>query len=306
MTKDQTDSYSSVGEKDKQLIDTQEIALNKKVQEKYIKFLRIILDMPVYFVDINYIDSFLKLHLADNEYDYLMSEFSFDDAKTELFKRIKRKLRHPIIKRELVYACNRMIYIGTDNKGNDEFLNFEECGNMFIHGTCGAGKTWFIYSIFKRLKSREFYKKVNIAFWSFKPFEFEGWCNDYLIKDPHDLIMKITGLEDNQSIVFVDEFDELMELVDKKDRDTLLEMFRNSKSRNLCFVCCSQHMDKALKEYGEYVPTRVCMMCHKKDESILMIGSDIASKIDKCGDMYVKNINVYSYANPRKLKVLKH
>ena len=308
MAEEQANLHPYTRDHDKQLINIQESAFAKVSQEKYIGFLRKILNTPIHFVNIEAIETFLKFHLLDEEYNYLINEYTPNDDQSELFKRIVRKLRHPVIRRELNGACNKMIYVGTDDNGYDSYFNFEECGNMFIHGTCGAGKTWLLYSIFKRLKDKECYKKTNMAFWSFKPFEFEGWCDDYLIKNPHDFIKKIQELSktnDNQTLVFIDEFEDLIWSISDKEKEKLLDAFKHSKTRNINFICCSQHMNNALEMFGEYVSTRICMMCYQKEESISMIDSDVAATIGEYGNMYIKNSNVNGFLKPKKMKVVK-
>lgn len=300
----QANSHPYCRDVDEELLKIKETALSKIRQERYIKLLNKIVDIPIYYVDIDTVEAYSKLHLSDEEYDYLFNDYFVNGNEIELLRRIIKKLRHPALTRRLEAACNKMVYIGSDEKKRDYYLNFEECGNMFIHGVSGAGKTYYIHSIFKRLKNRESSKKINIAFWSFKPFEFEKWCDDYLIKDPHDFIKRIKELNNNQTIIFIDEFDELIESLNDKEKGILLDMFKNSKNRNICFICCSQHMNNYLKDYGEYVSTRICMMCHKKEESISMIGSDIAISIEKYGNMFVQNNKqqpcmrkVYEYRN---------
>ena len=308
IAKQQADLHARARDFDRQLIDIQSRAFAKIRQENFIKFLRMVLDTPIHFVDVEAIDVILESRLDDEEYSYLVNEYSSNNEQTELFNKIKRKLRHPVIGKELLGACNKMIYIGSDEKGHDNYFNFEECGNMFIHGTCGAGKTWYLYSIFKRLKSKETYKKTNIVFWSFKPFEFKGWCDEYLIEDPHDFVKRILVLsnsKDRETLIFIDEFVDFMSKISDEEKNVIIDILKNSKSRNICFVCCSQNMSNVIKDYEQYVSTRVCMMCYKKEESVLMIGSGIANSINEHGYMYVKNNDVAEFIEAKKMKVIK-
>lgn len=280
----------------------------KMIQENYINFLSYVLDKPIHYVNEENIDFVLKFHLSDEDFNYLKDGYSADDEYETKRKEIIRKLRHPVVRKELLEACNQMIYVGTDKSGYENYLNFEECGNMFIHGTCGAGKTWYLYSIFKRLKQKETANKVNICFWSFKPFEFEGWCDDYLVKNPHEFIEKISKYKKNSdahSVIFIDEFSDFMFELTDKEKEMLINLFKESESNNMTFISCSQNMTSALDEFGEYVKTRVCMLCSRANESKLMIGSEAALSIKSYGKLYIANNSVPGYMRPKSMKVVK-
>ena len=147
-----------------------------------------------------------------------------------------------------------------------------------------------------------------MAFWSFKPFEFEQWCGDYLIKDSHDFITKINAYskdKNTQTIVFIDEFMDFISTISEEEKNILIDLFKYSKENNMCFICCSQNINLALSEFGEYISTKICMMCSSKEQSEIIIGKDYAGVIDKCGIMYVLNSRTNKFAHPKLLNVIK-
>lgn len=281
-------------------------AMDKRYEESYISFLTKVFNKPIHHVDVESLKTILEKNLSIDEYDYFMNSFVYEDELASRAEQIIEKLRTPSIGKELLGVCNRMIYIGTDDNGQDNYLNFEECGNMFIQGDCGAGKTWYLHSIFKRLKRKETYKKMNICFWSFKPFEFEDWCGDYLIKDSHEFIKRIVEYakkNNRHTMVFIDEFmDFSWELTDE-EKNILINLFKESKEKNITFICCSQNMDLALEDFGEYVSTRVCMLCRDAKKFNSMISSDIPTQITTCGSIYVLNSNLNQTINKRIVKI---
>ena len=189
--------------------------------------------------------------------------------------------------------CNQMIYAGTDEDNKDNYLNFEEAGNIFIHGWSGAGKTWFMKSIYTKMRRKEIYKKPTYLFWSFKPFEFENWCGRNLIEDPHIFIQKIKqSLEDDwvQKVVFVDELGELLDSITDEEKEWLKRAMKGSRYSNTTFICCSQNMHRLIKDFDEVVTTRICMFCgNKKEESTDMIGTEDAIRITKYSKLYLIN-----------------
>ena len=293
----------------KSLDDIMHQASIRLCEEKYITFLKDILGTPVHCVNSEAIETLLKFHLSDEEYSYLMNEYNSNDHTNNTLKSILRKLRHPVVKKELSCACNRMIYVGTDESGYDNYFNFEECGNMLIYGTCGAGKTWFIYSIYKRLRNKDTCKSLNYAFWSFKPFEFEDWCGDYLIQDTHELIKYIANRKkqsDNQTIVFIDEFMDFLWNITDEEKEILIDAFKNAREYNITFICCSQNMNLALEEFGDFANTKICMMCYDEEKSANMIGNSKAASITKYGNMYVFNPAANGFSTPKQMKVIKN
>lgn len=294
---------------DSELDKTIEEASKKMNEEKYARFVEQLIDRPVHCVNEEALNTLFRFHLDADEYAYLVDKYDYEDKNLNIVKSIFRKLRHPVVKKEIANACNRMVYIGTDESGYEGYLNFDECGNMLIHGTCGAGKTWYLYSIYKRLKNKQILKKVNMAFWSFKPFEFEGWCDDYLVKDAHEFINTINNYSkqsDKQTIIFIDEFVDFLWNITDEEKNILIDLFKNAKERNVCFICCSQNMTTVLEEFGQFASTKICMMCINREQSNLMIGKDVAESIDKYGNMFVLNSLVNSFIAPKKMKVVKN
>ena len=148
-----------------------------------------------------------------------------------------------------------------------------------------------------------------MAFWSFKPFEFEGWCDDYLVKDAHEFINIISDYSkqpDKQSIIFVDEFVDFLWNITEEEKSILKDLFKSAKENNVCFVCCSQNMTTVLEEFGPFASTKICMMCINKEQSNLMIGKNAAESINKYGNMFVLNSLVNSFITPKKMKVVKN
>ena len=70
-----------------------------------------------------------------------------------------------------------MIYIGTNEYDEDIFLNFEDAGNIFVHGCPGMIKEQYLNTIYKMMKCEG---SLGIVFWPFKPLELEPWCKDNL------------------------------------------------------------------------------------------------------------------------------
>ena len=63
-------------------------------------------------------------------------------------------------------------------------------------------------------------------------------------------------------------------------------------------------MHTLMDEFGRYATTRICMMCSSnKEESIKMIGSNIATSIEQYGNMYVKNENIDQFKEPKLMTV---
>ena len=59
-----------------------------------------------------------------------------------------------------------------------------------------------------------------------------------------------------------------------------------------------------MKEFEEFAGTRICMSCYdKKQESINMIGTEAAIKLEHYGQMYVLNKTLG--AKPLQMKVVK-
>ncbi len=197
-----------------------------------------------------------------------------------------------------------MIYLGTANN-KYIYLSFKEAGNVFIHGCVGSGKTYYIESIYKRLKKQTDSSSTHFAFWSFKPFEFEKWCGEYLYKDQHDFITNINKFSNdktNQTVVFIDELYEFIWNITNEEKETLKTLM---KLDNMTFICNSQNMHMLIDEFSEYAKTRVCMKCFSEKESILMIDSSIDSTIQKHGIMYAKNDCLEDFITNKAMRIIK-
>lgn len=277
-------------------------AHKKTDEERYVKLAKKLVKKPIHSVNVEAFETLLKSYLTREEYSYIVNKCMYDNMDDNIAITIKEKG----IEKEISDVCNRMIYVGTDHTKYEHYLNFDECGNIFIQGSCGSGKTWYLHSIFKRLKDKQTLNKINMAFWSFKPFEFELWALYDLYEDSHKFLNIICDYaKDNsvQTVIFIDEFIDFIESLNEEEKATLKNLFKNSKENNMCFICCSQNMNLALKEYGEYVTTKICMMCDTKEQSELMIGKDFANFIGRFGVMYVLNKKVKIFNNPKLLRV---
>ena len=279
---------------EKELDEALQKATQKAIEARYVRLMRRILQEPIHSVNIQGIDTWLKINLEENEYDFLMNEYDFDDdSQRDVFVAIINKLRNPAIIRRLNKECNKMIYIGTNEKDEDRYLSFEQAGNIFIHGWPGSGKTWYFNAAYRRLKEKECYKPLGIAFWSFKPFEYENWCHDELVEEANGFIKTIKCLliaEKAQKVIFIDELTLLLKGLSQEDKKWLIDLMRHSKENNICFICSSQNMAYFMDEFDELATTKICMGFSKKEEdSKKMIGSDKATTIEKYGEMYVLN-----------------
>ena len=272
-------------------VDRTKRLLKRIMEYKYSKLMTNMMQMPIYCCNVLGIEPYLNFHLTKDEKDFLLNNTIITDDNSETFRSIFLKLRNPAITNRMLKYCNQMIYMGADEEGKDTYLNFEEAGNIFIHGWPGAGKTWFMKSIYTKMRCKEIYKKPTYLFWSFKPFEFESWCGRNLIKDPHVFIQKIKELiKDDlaQKVIFIDELAELLDSITDEEKEWLKTVMKDSKYNNITFICCSQNMYHLIKEFEDVATTRICMFCgNNKDESMSMIGVDSASLIGAYGELYM-------------------
>lgn len=181
-----------------------------------------------------------------------------------------------------------MIYLGTVNN-KDIFLSFKEAGNVFIHGCVGSGKTYYIESIYNRLKKQTDSSSTHFAFWSFKPFEFERWCGEYLYKDQYDFITSINKLSNDktkQTVVFIDELYEFIWNITNEEKETLKTLM---KLDNMTFICNSQNMHMLIDEFSKYAKTRVCMMCYDNTQYEKVLEDKIVNPINNRGTVVIKS-----------------
>ena len=259
--------------------------------EKYKNILSKVLNKPIYSVDVDKVETWVNFFLNDEEYDFVMNKCNMSNEKDkEKFFNIVVRLKHPVIRKKFSKACNRLIYIGNRFISNKEiYLNFEEAGNIFIHGWPGSGKTWYFYSLYERLKG----KGIETLFWSFKPFEFENICGDNLIKDSHEFIQRIKTLMEDDSkhiLVFIDELSEFLYDISEEEKKWLMNAMK--ERNNINFICNSQNMVSLIDQFDECATTRICMLCGGKEEELIkMIGKRNAVHLEKYGEMYVSNVS---------------
>ena len=291
-------------EGENELIDVLLKVNSKTIEGKYIRFLRRILQEPIHSVNDEVVEEILKKYLSEKDFNYLMNDYNESESSRERTLEIFRALRHPSVSEKLRLACNQLIYVGTDETGYDNYLNFEQSGNIFVHGTVGSGKTWYFYSTFKRLKEKERYKALNFAVWSFKPFEFEKMFGKCLYEDAHEYlkaVLKMSEDETRQTVAFIDELSDFKWKLNEED----MILFKSLLGKNnITFICNSQIMNTLIDEFSSHAKTRICMMCYKKAESTKMIGIDDASTIKKYGNMYVLNPSDKRFLSPKKMKII--
>lgn len=159
-------------------------------------------------------------------------------------------------------------YVGS-SKEKDFYLSFKQIGNFAIHGYPGSGKTFYIQTMLKHLKSLIDSKVLNICIWSFKPFEFKKKYKNYIFNKASDLFATIENSinDDVPTLVIIDELSEFLD--EERNGEILRNYLKKNRNKKIIFGFISQRMNRLYKGFEEFIKTRICMYTKENIEDFI-------------------------------------
>ncbi len=298
-----------------------EIKENEISNNKIKTLFEAILGKPISRIEFDEARHALSLFLRYDEFAYLKYDFD-GNTSSEKFISIANRLKttdkgeffyigdesfsnHQNLKEiDISYYCNRLIYLGTNDKKKEIYSNFKIVNNLLAHGDPETGKSFYLKRILKDAISRADLGRFDYIIWSIKPSEFKKEFENHVVEDAHtflEVIKQIAEYKGQNTLVIIDELYLFLELLHKSEKEEFYSLFYNSNEYNLCFASVSQNMSAIMYDLEDGCGTTICFGCDMKENAYKMRLDEDTPGLKERGEFYINN--EAEFLLPRKMKV---
>lgn len=200
------------------------------------------------------------------------------------------------------------LYLGNDGD-NKIYKNLSEVGNILACGTVGSGKTIYVRTLLKELMNNLNSKEIRFVLCDPKHTSFENLkespyvYNNKIIHKTNEFKNVIDDLlamsqeraksrNDDQTLLLV--VDEIADYeLDEFYIEKLVEIFKNSEKSGIYALVTTQRTDIINNKIINSVNTVLAFETRNKNESVRILGTDLAANLKGQGDVLIKNEKLF-------------